>query len=310
MPPQIIKGIIERESSFSNGMRWEPFFQIKYSEKKKKLDDDYKHPTMSIGRYRIKSENNLGDPDIPSDHIFVNNGGNNFPNEYWGYQGTIWDLFYKNCKQVNPFAERDLYPDKGASKWPDKFSDGWNNEKKQAELVYKSNLKKAKELELISQDQYISFMEDADDYTRLVANYWAKNKFKDGIMNRIAQTRISTSYGLMQVLYTSATAYLHYPEEYYTDPMPQVPSYLPEYLNEKDKSLKYGSEGIAFYVKKEIEYKNDDKDNNWTAGFERTFIIGLYGYNHGFNKNSNKRYINKGYGYDVLKRAQKYLPEN
>jgi len=306
VPPQIIKGIIEKESGFTNAMRWEPFFEIRYNIHKKDKNGNFTYWAMTKSRYTIKSENDIGEPTIPTDHSKINNNKNLYPQKYWGYQGTIWDLFYKNCKEVNPSAENDLYPNSGVSKWPIRLRAKWKSEYLKYYNIKFNEIGEENDFLFVSEAEF----EAISNFARENANNSTKNEFDDGILNDPAQTRISSSYGLMQVLYTSATAFLNYPKDYYTNTTSETAIHLPEYLNEKDISLKYGAEGISYYVDQEINYKKDKKNKNWTAGFERTFEIGLYGYNHGFYKNKNDRYTHKKYGYDVLKRAQKYLPGN
>ncbi len=303
--PQIIKGIIEKESSFKNAMRWEPFFEINPKLSKihrKNKDNIYTHWTQTKSRYTIKSETDIGYPVIPATHSNIN--GVVYPNNYWGYQGSVWKLFYKNCKQFNPYAESDIY-NKKAKSWDYNLEKGWKQQKKDAIKSYKKTLGTAFENEWITIEQYSNLISSAENYGEDFASEWAEKEYNQGIMGEIAQTRIATSYGLMQVLYTTATWLRGYSKDFYSNTTPQTAIHLPEHLNEKDISLKYGAESIAYYLDKEIDNKKNENDENWDLGFERTFEISLFAYNHGWKK---ERYNKKDYGYFVLEYAKKYLP--
>ena len=304
--PQFIKGIIEKESSFKNAMRWEPFFQVSYMQGKDK-NGNYTHWTQTKSRYTIKSETDLGSPGIPTDHINVYGV---VVNNYWGYQGSIWDLFYRYCPEFNLQPEGDIYKKKNKS-WNRNLEKNWKTEYSKA---FKEFLDKG----LTTVFGNINFdisttYSQAGFIARSKANDYAKYKWRDGVMSEIAQTRIATSYGLMQVLYTTATWLRHYPEEYHSHTSPK---YLPEYLNEKDYSIKYGVESLVENLNKEINIKNDSEDNNWTAGFERTMEITSNAYNVGFTaktevKKGTKvltRYLKRGYSKLVMKYSKSYLP--
>lgn len=144
-----------------------------------------------------------------------------------------------------------------------------------------------------------------DEFTDEVGNV--------GMKNMIAQTRIASSYGLLQILYTTA-----YDEHNY----PTNNNDRPENLNEVKISMDYAVE----HLKKLFNNYNEfsiETDNNWvskftgqlnkkyplfpkpTAGFEQALGVMYYKWNPGENENGYAIYHKK-----VLNNSKRFLPRS
>ncbi len=297
IPPQIIKGDIEKESGFHNGYRWEPFFEAVNSNVHNGwVDENF--------MFWIKSKTDPLVPGLPEKHtnIFTNIDGFN---EYWAknYKGiTIWDLFYNNCKYINPNATSDSYPPM-PNIWPSKLISKYGNQFSKTKYEWIAKINK-----IYKHDSWIyrislTFADIvARNYTnRLLKDKWLVN------MNEIAQTRIASSYGLMQVLYTSAIDFRHYEK---------IAANLPENLNDKIISLNYGTATMDEDLNKEIKLQGDKSLSNWKFGFERMMEITLNAYNVNYkatkqDKNGKLvfvRYDKRDYAKKVLRYSNNYLP--
>ena len=105
-----------------------------------------------------------------------------------------------------------------------------------------------------------------------------------GMKNMIAQTRIASSYGLFQAMYTTAIGddwkYL------------QDSDHKPEALNEIDTNLDYVSERQARYL------SDYDNKNEWIDGYEETIRKILF-----------QEWNTEKYSYDAIKRSQLFTPK-
>jgi len=112
--------------------------------------------------------------------------------------------------------------------------------------------------------------------------------FKDGtkgMKNMIAQTRIASSYGFFQALYTTALGW-GYDED---------SEHLPEDLNEPEVLFSYTVKAYNKYISYEVEIEN----NNWYNGFEETIKSTVY---PGWN--TDKEYPDK-----TLNNVKRFLPQ-
>jgi hypothetical protein len=280
IPPQVIKAQIERESGFKPAYRWEPF-----------VDADYHgwNRTILNNRHRILSLTDLGTPGIPTNHTNV------FPHPYWGYQGSAWDLLFRHSSDLNTNVARhssqDLYPrtnSAGSRLWYEEPYRIWEN-------VFTE-----------VSDRVIKDGHPADTafhYARAIANEWLRDYYLKGALKNVAQTRIASSYGLLQTLYATAI------EKGYP---PNTASHPPERLNESERSqfseesCTYGTRYLSHQLNRENVYQGNG-ENNWLMGWEPSLQIALSLYNSpgSFKKESRVTY---GYGIDVIHRSQRYLP--
>jgi len=300
IPPQLIKGMIEKESTFKPAYRWEPFFQVNSSMHK---DGANKHWTMlNNSKFKI-SITTIGNPAAPNNHTNVFYGSNKTDNKYWGYQGTAWELFFNNCRDINSNAVSNIYQKKKGI-WYDNALKGYSKSKQKAYTNLKS--KNGDKLYfkyyplpenfvgpiLIDESKF-------EEIARNEANYYLQYEYMNGRLNdNDAQTRIASSYGLLQMLYTSATDLRDYPKN--------SSDHLPEYLNERIRNIEFGTGYFADCVKKETDLQKYE-ENNWELGYERILEIGLIAYNQGY-KNITRYGRNNSYAKGVYGFSEKYLP--
>jgi hypothetical protein len=139
--------------------------------------------------------------------------------------------------------------------------------------------------------QVLSIPEAADSSRRYMIDY-LKNRWRGGLENTVAQSRIAASYGLFQAMYTTALE-RDYPEDQ---------TNLPEYLNIPEiifpLSIRYQ---VDLMKRNEALGKEFDSGNNWPKGFEDSFKEYVY-----YPKwNRDARYPKKVFG-----RLSSYLPKN
>jgi hypothetical protein len=275
--PQILKGQIEQESSFNPAYRYEPFYEAA-------------SPSIHEGnrifygsRYRIIGPGDIGDPGLPTDHTNVH------PHYYYGYQGTIGDIVFANCSDVNPdyhdAGDYDMYNSHGKKLWSEEaleiYFEIWDE---------------------ISKDLYANGTptQDAIRAAKDTAFQQFENKYAVGTLKEIAQTRIAASYGLLQILYPSGVRYRNYPTD---------ADHLPENLMEVDRLFQYAVPFINNQLGRELQLQGTSEQNNWPQGFEMTFRATLNFYNKGFLKKIfPKRYLNGTYGENVMTKSNNYLP--
>jgi hypothetical protein len=289
VPPQLIKGDIEQESiNFNPSYRYEPFFDayyIHYNEGRSSIDPFLK----DASKYKIVNLDgnpDLGNPGIPTNHsnIHIDQSPNN-PVNYPTGGLTVYEYIYENCKDINPLASRNLYP-KNRKNWSKSCLTGWNK-------IYESKRKTLHKVNKYFKDLFgFLILEPLQipNIARASANYWLKNVKWNGVMGKsIAQTRIAASYGLMQVMFTSAVAYRNYPSN--------NSNYWPERLNETDINLYYGITFITDLLT--LHAKVESEDNNWALGYESSFELALSRYNERDN-----------YPSEVVDKSKSYLPVN
>ncbi len=175
IPPQIIKGQMQRESAFKPAYRYEPFVDV---------DGQSEFSNRKYDRFRIQSRDNVGTVPIPSDHT------NSSPH-YLGFQGTVWNFLYNNSVTVNPRASKNNYPmfnTSGKLLWYETPARGW-----------------------LANFLYVFFQTLDSDKATNEANDWLRNRYHLGQMKETAQTRLAPSYGILQSLYGTATKYRKYP---------------------------------------------------------------------------------------------------
>jgi hypothetical protein len=138
-----------------------------------------------------------------------------------------------------------------------------------------------------------TFRQDYDDSTAISKSNekiitFLRDEWHRGLKNIKAQTRIASSYGLLQMLYTTALG-CRYPEERQN---------LPENLN-----ITFVFMELSMYHQKSLlrTYLGSVREEscNWPDGFEASFKYGVY---KGWN--SKKWYIN-----GVMRKVLHYKPQ-
>lgn len=271
--PQMIKGVVKRESQFKPAYRYEPFVDIGYIQKKRHT------PYLGNFRYRVNADGSVGRPDIPSDHQNVAP-----PSYYLGYVGTIWNFFSQHSSAINSNSNPDLYP-RLKNIWAKKPFEGWNR-------IYRAALAKLKKTGKNHSEADLAAIDSAKD--------WLRYKYLGGVMDTaIAQTRTASSYGLGQVLYPTADL-MGYPRG--------SDRHLPEYLNIADTIFQYAVPYTQKCLGDELRFEKVNGTNNWTLGIDSTYSLALSRYN-GSGHNRRGRLASaatSGYGPDVRRKGLVY----
>ena len=270
IPPQMIKGQIEEESSFKPSYLYEPFEDLKLQTTK---SDSIK---LYSNRYRIISSTDMGDPVIPTNHTNVWNvlGKTNYP----GYVGSIWEYYnqYKNSLYARVNSKGEVVYKSLNDIWKDSLFNPIKDS-----LIYwikYSNVIAEKEAEKIANDSLPKYL-----------RYIYKNGYMD---KRAAQTRIFASYGLLQMIYYYATKDVGYPVD---------GVHLPETININDTCFIYSLNYLKSRFKQNYIQQNFNASTGWSYGFEETFRRTL-------NRYRGEQAIRGSYGNEVFRRAKNYLP--
>ena len=317
--PQFIKAQIQYESNFYAAYRYEPFFDISklykvcYSTKSKKYIDIPNHELLNTSNYSIKldgklilgnyDDNNLLVEGIQSlthvdnhKRIYVAlNKSNNIPiffNSYPGYSCSVWDYLYAHTSWLNKEVTINLYP---ISKWPASAIDGWKNEKLVKKYYWTKWIKRWNESwsKIYSSSFTQIPISNSEEFAHEDANNWLKYKYRLGVFSKaIAQTRIASSYGLLQVLYSSAVAFREYDR-----------NELPEKLNE----IEIGFPLTLKFLKEKIAKTQNMNENNISELDKKTtFHEGLEtAYGKAYYPHYN---TDPAYPKEVLNRYKKYNP--
>lgn len=241
IPPQIIKGQIQKETSFRNSFRYEPRIDIEVQNdkiKKKKYLDDYPYYTVTA--------TSMGTIAIPSTHINVK------PVPYVTAPTKISDYLVENINNYIGIKKDER------GNWIKLYFVGYEKGKISSTIndIYQYALKILKKSK-----------NDAKKYAIISLKEWLKTDQFEGY-NKYLQSRIFSSYGMLQQIFYFAC----------TD---KIAGYSinndqqsPESLNEIDYSIKAYKEKIG----KKLMNKSD---NQWENGFEEDWAIILRSYNNG-----------------------------
>ncbi|MGD0589993.1 MAG: hypothetical protein ABSA44_04230 [Bacteroidota bacterium] len=256
----MIKGQMLQEAKFKPAYRYEPFVdingQVEFSQSK-------------YDRFRITSPTDFGKVEIPSTHTNV------YPSPYLKYQGRIWDYFFAHSKTLNPNVSDDnnLYPMYNSN---------------QTLLWYKDAARTYNYLIM----EYVMLGGDLSSGVN-AANNWLENFYGEGqgcSLTQLAQTRMASSYGLLQILYGTAQ---------YSQKYPVDDDHSPEKLNENETNLTYATRYFLKLLNKNI----NNMPSQWKNGFEQTLEL-IYSEYRGDNAISQ-------YGKNVINYAKnKFSPEN
>ncbi|MDI6804809.1 MAG: hypothetical protein QME58_13395 [Bacteroidota bacterium] len=259
IPPQLLKGQIEKESSFRPSYNYEPFTDASEVQGKNWL------ARMKNNPYWIDSTG-VGYNTLPSNHSYLWRIGTQI--QYPNSVQTIWD-YYNGRPHYYP---KEIYSI---------INKVWNN-----------TLRDPRTRELI--DSGLSAFESVAQATHFANDSlpgYLRDSFKGGLINMIAQTRISSSYGLLQLVYfygVMNTIQYQYPESQ---------SHLPEKLNEVDTSFIYAIKHLKMLFNYKKIKENSTASTGWKQGYGGTFkaVIGQY--------NTSNKYV-----IDVFKYSKNYLP--
>jgi len=253
--PQVVRALISKESaSYPLSYRYEPFYDMTSIQTKEEFDENH--------RYWIKSETDLGDPTIPKHNNLRDVLGplDNYP----GYI-SVWD-FYNDKKSMYSFN----IPAYGKQK--DKLK------------VYHD------EHEKFLTDSTAFSEQEIDDSSKSFANiryikYLKEEMGEIGMAGTPAQTRISASYGMMQLTYYGATN--AFSDSWNVEYQNNNFDYLPEYLMLPDINIEYATKHFLGKLRNAlgtIVYPNEDTWSK-TYALETSYWEALLGYNGGTDEN-------------------------
>ncbi|MFH0988580.1 MAG: hypothetical protein V1799_01020 [bacterium] len=263
VPPHFIKGQMEQEADhhgnrFNPSYRYEPY-TVQF----------WPGVIAMVTNPFFVRESPVNDPPIPQ-HQNVRTIEYPYPNK------TVWDMVYDHSQLVNDINDEShrLYGIRN--------TDGSMNFSPYSTLTNKYREYLNEFLETYNSSIAISKANE-----RIVV--FLRDKWKGGLKNVKAQTRIASSYGLLQMLYTTALA-RRYPSDR---------QHLPEELNVTtaimELSLKYQKSLLERYLGYALEETGD-----WPAGFETSFRFIVY-----YKWNPNEWYRN-----GVMRKVLHYLPQN
>jgi hypothetical protein len=282
VPPHFLKGHMRQEAGrkdfgaytgLAPSYRYEPFSRWAQLSNAWKLDERYNGGLWIVDPKRTGYEMGTGKM-IPMHQ-------NVCDMPYPRSPKSVWDILWDNSEIVNTGTdvEHRVYGKRladGRMNFPKEYS-GICNEYARLLLrasFYSYLLSKTKEQ--IAREDMIVYLRD---------------KWEGGAKSMVAQTRLASSYGLLQMMYSTAVEQIDYPS---TDP-----NIRPEDFNVTDIGLFYCLE----YMKMMLEVKLTtavEQDGNWPKGFEYYF----------------KKYIwptwNPGNDYpkSVYSYTQRFLPQS
>jgi len=269
IPPQIIKAHISIEaedkdfggnigSGFAPSYRYEPY-TTQFAD----------YLEYWSGKYFIEDSSLANFSNVPN-HQHVK------PRDYFREPKTVWEVIKENSQLVNPngpilYGKRiengrmDFYP-----------------------RVYYTIQNKYNEIYLAySLFNFLAPSQVADSTNKTMATYLRKY-WEGGAENIIAQTRTASSYGYLQMLYTTASDVVDFSKD-------RVPENM-NVVNFFGETVSYQKDLIQKYLGKEIEVKN-----NWPNGYEKSFMESIFPiWNPGGDK----------YPRHVMKRVENFRPHH
>lgn len=270
--PQVLKSLMEKESSFLAAYRYEPGLDWYYQVTLPIRDDTSRKARIRENPYWIESETNVGSPTIPFDHIVHEQQG--YGNRYPGYDGNFFDLFVsERSKRINNISVL---------------------QNKINEYV----------IEVIDSLTSLNESFDTSRINQLANNRlngWVRNDFLGGLELIPKQTRQLASFGPLQLIYFFGYFEGAYPEN--TDFLPEsmnmnfdagIQRPINFFINQKFNNNRASRTGIKF-----------SNSGNWPLGYEESFKRVANAY-HGL---SGRDAPNGVYGKDVLIRSKKYSPK-
>jgi hypothetical protein len=290
IPPQIIKGQMQKETSFQPSWRYEPFYD--YSLQKSRWDDYFANGLPFV--VSSDSQPSMGSGDAIPDGNSTPPHSNVRPVDYIRSPTTIAE-----------FATRNWF-----SSYVQHLDDGLDR------IIGSYELTNA------WTELYYFFRDSSDGFNEAQAKDAAHERLKENLMNGSAgrgyldpaQTRTVTSYGFIQMLYVSAVdnpfyetqnRYAQYKTRYMTRAQDSPP---PEKLNEYDFLLPRYSDlllkklVLAYFGLKAKDYLPGLHilECQWQEGYDATWTGAVQRYNSG----------EAGYGKKVVQNSQHFKPSN
>ncbi len=259
IPPQVIMGQIRTESAFDATMRYEPFTDASL-QKGGSIDSAF--------RYWISNADNLGIPPSPTNHRFRLYG--DWSTQYPGFIGSIYQAW--NAQRGS--YPHILYPSVHSAWTKQLYIPAWRAARKANRTV-----------------DSLALVAIATSSAEAEWPVYLRDKFRGGLANMTAQTRIVASYGFLQSLYYYATTMSDYRVDEY---------HLPETLMETDTSLTYATNHLKLQFPLAHVGERFENPTGWQEGYDGTFRRALNRYNGWYDRNP--------YPDSVFSNSRLYLP--
>ncbi len=275
IPPQLIKGQIEKETQFENAYRYEPFEDIFLQNS----------PKNKVGIITKKDGTLL--PFVVS----AAGMGGDFPTGHTNVSPTDYD---RSPQKIAEFLEDHL------ERYVNRTELRVIGRKEYTQDLTRDLKKLHKEvLELGLKGKAA-----ANFAIEIMKNRFHWKEYGDNYNNLYAQTRISTSYGLTQMLYPTAISskfketgsrYAPANSRFMNRTDASLP---PEKLNETDYLFPRYIDLMLQRLRESLGNPISIPDHEWSAGFEKVWGDAFQQHNPG----------EKDYGKKVLSLSQEYLP--
>ncbi len=267
IPPQLIKGQIQEECAFSRALqklvpsyRFEPYtIQVDVYNASMQYQDNaffVRGPwDTQMGRGKC-----IPSSQCPPEHKNVSF----IP--YILYPRTVWDFVYDYSQLATIDPPRgDITPEQHAI-YGKRTADGQMDFGKETYSTMQGMYDKLYKLyddRLGGTDK----VRAADLARELMASTMRDQWNGVGWQNIVAQTRIASSYGLLQMLYTTAIG----PRKY-----PTGSDNRPEDINDTKTCMDFSMKHLDDLIKKALRSKLGGKQNDWPGGFEGAFRDYIY----------------------------------
>jgi hypothetical protein len=267
IPPQFIKGQIQEECAFSQALqklvpsyRFEPYTeQLTIYNRSARYGNN---PFFVRGPWdtQMGTGKCIPSPQCPPEHKNVSF----IP--YILYPKTLWDFVYDYSQLVTIDPPRGDITPKQHAIYGTRTLEGKMDFGKE---TYSTMQKMYDQLYELYDDQLggTDKARAADLARELMASRMRDEWNGVGWKNIVAQTRIASSFGLLQMLYTTATEEREYPTG---------SDNRPEDLNDTKTCMDFSMMHLNELVKKAVRSKLGGKQNDWPGGFEGAFRDYIY----------------------------------
>jgi hypothetical protein len=270
--PQFIKGHIANESiGFLPSYRYEPYsteFDFRDANNNFTIKEKWKNHPFIVDSFK------MGDGSSIPNHLNV---------KYYDYLKSptkVWDIIKKYST-----IEENIAPGGVIIYGRKESNDSLNFERYGYSTVQNIYNKILSHFQGKKNKADSSVFKEARDSTIT----YLRKSWNGGLENLIAQTRLASSYGLLQLLHSTAII-----EGY-----PDSSSKAPEDLNINSINLPLSMKRLLKFLKNNGLLGDSLKIDNWPYGYEATFQRMLIGWN------SRVKYSN-----EVLENSKSYLPKN
>ena len=288
IPPQFLKGQMFKESrkkdfpgytGFAPSYRYEPFNRYQQLSSAWTTDKLYADKLWFVDPKRTNNQMGLG-KDVPiHQHVL--------DVDYPRSPRSVWDILYDNSELVNTGSgkEHRVYGKRlstGKMVFPSEYEDVCRNYNE----FLNANagwiiLRSSKSKEQIAREKMIEYLRD---------------KWEGGAKNMVAQTRLASSYGLLQLTYDVAVRRAMYPSH--------NPSTSPEDFNVTTTNMSYSLEYMRQVLQRGLSL-SVEQNGNWPGGFEHWFKDYVWPI-----WNTGRPFAGGSYANDVFANAQNFKPQS